>query len=213
MFGREHWLSIARDSDPDDLRESILSGYKTGKPFTPYFPTIQFPSPLAWALDFGCGIGRNFPFLKSIARHVAGFDLAPMIERCRALATVDVDCLTSHWEEISSRRFDLIFASLVLQHIEPEAYTSYLQDSARMSPVAYVLTRIEDDFGSNVLRIIAETGLFDAGECIQVDHDPDTHQLRVLGRKSLTEAWQGPAGAHYEVLLRSRVFVDEGQDE
>jgi 2-polyprenyl-3-methyl-5-hydroxy-6-metoxy-1,4-benzoquinol methylase len=211
MAGKEHWLSVARDSDPENLRESILSGYKTGKPFTPYFPTIPFPSPIEWALDFGCGIGRNFPFLKSIARRVAGFDLQPMIERCRTLATVEVECLTARWEEISSRRFDLIFASLVLQHIEPEAYTSYLRDFARMSPSVYVLTRIEDDFGSNVLSIINDTGLFDAGECVQVDHDPDTHQLRVLGRKSLTEARQGPVGAHYEVLLRSKVLMDSSQ--
>jgi SAM-dependent methyltransferase len=208
MAGREHWLAIARDSNPDDLRESILSGYKTGKPFTPYIPIIPLPSPLGWALDFGCGIGRNFPFLRSIARNLAGFDLQPMIERCRMLATEKAEVLTAQWEEVTARRFDLIFASLVLQHIEPEVYRSYLQDFARISPALYVLTRIEDDFGSNVLRIIAETGLFEAGECVEVDHDPDTHQLRVLGRKSLTEAWQGPAGAHYEALLRSRTFMD-----
>jgi SAM-dependent methyltransferase len=212
MAGREHWLAIARNPDPDDLRESILSGYKMGKPFTPYVPTIALPSPLGWALDFGCGIGRNFPFLKSRALYVAGFDLEPMIERCRALATDEVEFLTADWEEVTSRRFDLIFASLVLQHIEPEAYRSYLLDFARISPALYVLTRIEDDFGSNVLRAIAETGLFDAGECVEVDHDPDTHQLRVLGRRSLTEAWQGPQGAHYETLLRSRVFVNESRD-
>ncbi|HUQ30466.1 MAG TPA: class I SAM-dependent methyltransferase [Pyrinomonadaceae bacterium] len=211
MAGREHWLTIARGSNPDDLRESILSGYKTGKPFTPYVPTIALPSPLEWTLDFGCGIGRNFPFLKTRARRVAGFDLEPMIERCRALATDEVELLTAHWEEVTSRRFDLIFASLVLQHIEPEVYRSYLLDFARISPALYVLTRIEDDFGSNVLRAIAETGLFDAGVCVEVDHDPDIHQLRVLGRKSLTEAWRGPQGAHYETLLRSKVFVNESR--
>jgi SAM-dependent methyltransferase len=213
MAGREHWLAIARGSNPDDLRESILSGYKAGKPFTPYVPTLALPSPIGWTLDFGCGIGRNFPFLKSRAPHVAGFDLEPMIERCRALATDDVEFLTAHWEEVTSRRFDLVFASLVLQHIEPEVYRSYLQDFARISPALYVLTRIEGDFGSNVLRVIAETELFDAGECVEVDHDPDTHQLRVIGRKSLTEAWRGPGGAHYETLLRSRIFVDESRSE
>jgi 2-polyprenyl-3-methyl-5-hydroxy-6-metoxy-1,4-benzoquinol methylase len=210
MLGKEHWLSIARESAPDDLRESILSGYKTGKPFTPYYPTIELPSPLKWALDFGCGIGRNFPFLKSISTHVAGFDLPPMIERCRALADVEIDLLTANWEEVTARRFSLVVASLVLQHIEPEVYGAFLRDFARLSPAVYLLTRREDDFGSNVLGAIADTGLFDAGECVEVEHDPATHQLRVLGRKSLHEACRGTGVAHYEVLLRSRVFAQEG---
>jgi SAM-dependent methyltransferase len=207
MVGREHWLSVALKLDPDDLRESILSGYKTGKPFTPYFPTLQLPSTLSSVLDFGCGIGRNFTFLNSIAAHVVGFDLAPMIERCRTLASAKVELLTARWEEVVARRFDLIFASLVLQHMEPDTYRSYLQDFARLAPKVYLLTRIEDDFGSNVLRVVAETGLFDAGECAEVDHDAETHQLRVLGRRSLKLACEGPGGAHYEVLLRSKVFA------
>jgi SAM-dependent methyltransferase len=207
MVGREHWLSVAQRLDADDLRESILSGYKAGKPFTPYFPTLQFTSPLTWALDFGCGIGRNFPFLNSVARRVVGFDLAPMIDRCRALATDKVELLTASWEEVVALRFDLVFASLVLQHIEPDTYRSYLRDFAGLSPAIYLLTRVEDDFGSNVLRIVDETGLFDAGECVEVDHDADTHQLRVLGHRSLAQACEGPGGAHYEVLLRSKVFA------
>jgi hypothetical protein len=142
--------------------------------------------------------------LKSISRHVAGFDLPPMIERCRALADAEVDLLTASWEEVTARRFSLVFASLVLQHIEPEAYGSYLRDFARISPAVYLLTRREDDFGSNVLSAVADSGLFDAGECVEVDHDPVTNQLRVLGRKSLLEACRGTGVAHYEVLLRSR---------
>lgn len=207
MLGREHWLAVARDSDADDLRESILSGYKTGKPFTPYVPTLQFPSHLASVLDFGCGIGRNFPFLKTVASSVVGFDLPPMIERCRALATSPIAQLTARWEEVTAQRFDLIFASLVLQHLEPETCDAYLRDFARVSPILYLLTRVVDDFGSSVLRTIAETELFDAGECVQVEHDPATHQLMILGRKSLADASAGPGGAHYELLLRSRIYA------
>jgi hypothetical protein len=48
MSGRDHWLSIARSTDPDDIREHIitgfiLTGFKAGKPFTPYVPTIALP--------------------------------------------------------------------------------------------------------------------------------------------------------------------------
>ena len=44
MAGRDHWLSIARSTDPDDIREHILTGFKDGKPFTPYVPTIPLPT-------------------------------------------------------------------------------------------------------------------------------------------------------------------------
>lgn len=203
MPGLDDWLSVARSADPDELRERILTGYKSGKPFTPYVPTIALPSPIDWMLDFGCGVGRNFSHLKTISRHVAGFDLPPMIERCRKLAAVPIDLLTDDWNEVRIRRFDVIVAALVLQHIEPAMCRSYLVDFARMAPVVYVLTRARSDFDTNVLDLIIETALFDAEECIKVDHDPQTHQLKILGRMRLDEIRQAAEAGHYEVLLRS----------
>ena len=208
MPGLDDWLSVARSADPDDLRESILSGFKSGKPFTPYVPTIALPAPIDHLLDFGCGVGRSFPYLKTIARHVTGFDLPPMIERCRTLAGEAVDLLIDDWDEARNHRFDVIVAALVLQHIEPVMCRSYLVDFARMAPVIYLLTRVQDDFGTNVLDLVAATALFDAGACIGVDHDPATHQLKILGRKPLDEVRQSADTGHYEVLLRSKVWVD-----
>jgi hypothetical protein len=36
MAGIDDWLSVARVDDPDDVRERILTGYRDGKPFTPW---------------------------------------------------------------------------------------------------------------------------------------------------------------------------------
>ena len=168
MAGIDDWLSVARADDPDDVRERILTGYRDGKPFTPYVPTLAMPASVTTVLDFGCGLGRNFPYLTSIAREVVGFDLPPMIERCRTVGTHPVACLTSDWPEVLTRRFDLIVATLVLQ-------------------------------------LVADTGLFDAGECVEVEHDPGTNQLRVLGREAFDTLRAAEDGGHYEVLLRSRV--------
>ena len=46
MPGLDDLLSLARTADPDELREHILTGYKSGKPFTPYIPTLPLPSPI-----------------------------------------------------------------------------------------------------------------------------------------------------------------------
>lgn len=204
MAGREHWLSIARSSDPDDIREHILTGFKAGKPFTPYVPTIVLPTNVDRVLDFGCGVGRTFPFLRTIARHITGFDLPPMIEQCRALATERADALEDDWSAVRQRPFDLIVAVLVLHHIEPPACRAYLDDFARMSPAVYLLSRADSDFGTNVFAEIAATGRYEADECVEVDHDPETHQLRVLGRQSFGATCAPGARGHYEVLLRSK---------
>jgi len=204
MAGVQDWLSAADTDDPDELRERILTGYRDGKPFTPYVPTLALPSSLGRVLDFGCGLGRNFPYLTSIAREVTGFDLPPMIARCRTMADHPVTCLTSDWDEIRRSGFDLIVATLVLQHIDTDACRAYLEDFARLSPATYLLTRVRSDFDVNVLEIVASSGRFEAGPCVEVDHDPETHQLRILGGASFDDVRRLETGGHYEVLLQSR---------
>jgi SAM-dependent methyltransferase len=208
MPGLNEWLSVARSADAEDVRERILSGYKDGKPFTPYVPTIALPSPADRVLDFGCGLGRNFPYLRTVAHHITGFDLPPMIERFRTVAGDAVDTLSADWNDLRENRFDLIFAALVLQHIEPEACQLYLMDFLRMAPAVYLLTRADNDFGPNVIDLIAQTGGFEAGDCALVDHDPGTNQLRVLGHDSF-DALRRAGNGHCEVLLRSKVFRPE----
>ena len=201
--GINEWQSVATNAGADDLREHILTGYKSGKPFTPYVPTIPVPSSIDWVLDFGCGVGRSFPYLKSIARHVVGFDLPPMIVRCRGLASAPVDLLSDNWALASSRRFDMIFAALVLQHVEPDVCRRYLADFARIAPVTYLLTRLQSDFDENVLAIVADSRLFDVEACAEVEHDASTHTLRQVGQPSFTAISRAADNRHYEVRLRS----------
>ena len=206
MAGRNDWLTVAREAPADDLRERILTGFKDGKPFTPYRPTIDLPSGVHTVLDFGCGLGRNFPFLRELAARITGFDLPPMIERCRELAPVPADELASEWARVRTRSFDLIFATLVLQHVEPDSCRAYLADFARIAPAVYLLTRIDSDFGTKVLDDVAGVKEFESGACVQVDHDSTTHQLRALGRRTFEEVRaSGQPGEHYEVLLTAKV--------
>ena len=202
MPGRHEWSEIA-EGDADELRERILTGFKAGKPFTPYVPTIELPAPIDAVLDFGCGLGRNFPYLKTVATRVEGYDLPPMIERCRALAPERVDHLSGDWVDVRTRRYGLVFASLVLQHIDTGECRRYLADFAAMAPHVYLLTRTRTDFGAVMLQLVADSGLYPTGTCRIVDHDPATHQLRVVGDRSFEEARQSPDDVHYEMLLRA----------
>jgi len=204
MPGRDDWMAVADTADSEEIRERILTGYKDGKPFTPYVPIVPLPFNIGRVLDFGCGLGRNFSYLKRTARSVAGFDLPPMIEQCRRHASDEVDFLSSDWTEVRVRRFDLIFASLVLQHVESDSLRTFLVDFAGMAPAVYLLTPTRTDFGENLLDIIAATGRFEPGECVDVDHDPVTHQLRVLGRMSFDAARRAGHERYFEMLLRSK---------
>lgn len=205
MPGADEWLAAARADDPDELREKILTGFKSGKPFTPYLPTVSLPIPLERVLDFGCGLGRNFPLLAQLAPKVVGFDLPPMIARCRDQALPAALRLDDDWPRLTEERFDLVYASLVLQHIETDTCRAYLHDFAAMAPHLYLLTRVSTDFHANVLALVDETGRFDEPECTLVEHDPRTHQLRALGRVSFAGARQSAGHEHYEVVLRRRV--------
>jgi SAM-dependent methyltransferase len=202
----DEWTELAATATEDDLRERILTGFKDGKPFTPYIPTLALPAPLEVVLDFGCGLGRNFPYLRSVAARVVGFDLPPMVDRCRALMPDAADLLTSDWGAVTGMRFDLVFASLVLQHVPEATCRDAVAHFARMAPATYLLARGQGDFGFSALDLVAASGLFDAGECRIVDHDPATHQLRVLGALPFDEARSAEDPRHFEVLLHSRTY-------
>ena len=57
-----------------------------------------------------------------------------------------------------------------------------------MASHVYLLTRTQTDFGLNLLQLVAEAETFDAGDCVIVEHDSGTHQLRVVGRTSFDHA-------------------------
>jgi len=206
MLKRDEWAELAATASDEDLRERILTGFKSGKPFTPYFPTLPLPESIASVLDFGCGLGRNFSYLTTVAARVVGFDLPEMIARVRKLVPHGAVVLSSDWDALRAMRFDLIFASLVLQHVPEDWCRRVVADFARMAPATYLLARGQGDFGFNALDLAVSSGDFDPGECRVVDHDSETHQLRVLGTVPFDTALAADDPRHFEVLLHSRVF-------
>ena len=66
-------------------------------------------------------------------------------------------------------------------------------------------TRADSDFGTNVLEEVSATGLYDVNDCVEVEHDSETHQLRALGRVPFDTARAADARGHYETLIRARI--------
>lgn len=197
------WAELAATASETELKDRILTGFKNGKPFTPYVPTLALPA-VQSVLDFGCGLGRNFPYLATIASEVVGYDLPEMIERCRTASPVPVHLLTGDWNGVIGMHFDLVFASLVLQHIPTPQIERYAADIARLAPLTYLLSRGTTDGGDNVFDILVRSSLFELSDCTEVEHDPVTHGLRVIGPASIEQARRQGNGAHYEVLMRPR---------
>jgi len=70
-----------------------------------------------------------------------------------------------------------------------------------MAPAIYVLTRLQSDFGENVLGLVAESGLYEVTECAEVEHDLQTNELREVRPRSFDEVSRATDNGHYEVLL------------
>ena len=205
VLGNDHWRRVATAARLEDVQEAILTGYLDGKPFWPYAPVLEMPGPLDRILDFGCGLGRNFPYLRSVANRVVGFDLPEMIERCRCESLPDRVELVSDWHQVRRQRFDCVFACHVLQHIEPEALLStYIPDFATIAPWTYVLSRGRSDFGGGVFGLIAATGALSGSICNVVEHDPVTHGLKLCNTVPAKEASLLADNRHYEMLLAPR---------
>jgi hypothetical protein len=114
--------------------------------------------------------------------------------------------LSSDWEHVLAMRVDLVFASLVLQHMPEDWCRTVLADFARMAPATYVLARGEGDFGFSALDLAARGGEVDTPDCRVVDHDPATRQLRVTGSARYGDARGADDPRHFEVLLQSRLY-------
>lgn len=197
MSGTEHWRQVA-SLDDAAVREAILSGYRNGKPFAPYIPTIDI-GPAARVLDFGCGLGRNFPYLTTIAQQVVGYDVAEMIQRARAEPSPAAVALEDDWAAVREQRFDLAFASLVFQHIEPAELERYLDDIFVIAPRCYVLSRGRHDFGGSTMQYLR--GRVALPDGVLVEHDPRTSGLMQVGLISGAEIAELDDDRHFEIVI------------
>ena len=138
-----------------------------------------------------------------------------MIERLEsdepALAS-SVRLISSDWAAIKERRYDLVVATLVFQHVFERELITYLGDIAAMSPYLWVETRSwNDDRRKSNLEIIRDTGLYEvkhlgleAGGSGNIDEliglDSEFHCAMLLESKRF-KAGEPPATGTRETIL------------
>lgn len=90
------------------------------------------------ALDFGCGVGRLTGALNDFFGAVTGVDIAePMLARARTLYADRPGCtfLANDLPDLSifgDGTFDLVYSSLVLQHMPRDLAAGYLREFVRI---------------------------------------------------------------------------------
>lgn len=122
-----------------DVEEFLTTGRAEVDASLQHLSRLGVPGPFANALDLGAGAGR---LTQALARHagaVVGVDIsAPMLATARALDRTAGRCefLLNEKNDLSllgARRFDLVYSSLVLQHLPPPAATAMLGELCRVT--------------------------------------------------------------------------------
>lgn len=163
-----HWTNVSDISDLE-LVERVLTGTKRMSDFHANYGDIakmKLPhgKPVE-ILDFGSGPLRNtigFLNLDPVWR-VTAFDNDAMLARgvgfFTTIVTGNEDRLTveSDWTKVSHRKFDVVYAALVFQHIKEHYLRGYLKWLQGMTPALYVNSRrVLDDQKTSVWQIVQD---------------------------------------------------------
>jgi SAM-dependent methyltransferase len=170
-----NWDEIAGAGEVHDVKKKITGNMAAWRPnFCPPALSYAFEyavdeyandfNPMATALDFGCGLGRNSPLLKRHFPDLIGVDLPEMIARLqtepsfRRYRKVFPSLATA----AESENFCLIYESVVLQHIiDGDFIAKMLAPLASLKPLrTFVsLTNVARDDAPHV-AVLKQMGWF-----------------------------------------------------
>lgn len=182
---KSFWESLVKENAGD----AILTGYVGDlKDMPVYDDVLKLIQPeeghVQYALDFGCGVGRNSVALSKVYHRVIGFDLPNMVSIIPEENKFSNIIYESDWDKVKTISYDLVLASLVFQHIHDDELNKYLAELDTERLVLHSRTWM-DDTGTEVLTIVNR--YFNI-EHIEYQKDPNgntnDHFLAVLRRKN-----------------------------
>jgi SAM-dependent methyltransferase len=128
----------ARKGGRWDLREFNATGRAEITSALEYLDRLGLCRRRERALDFGCGVGRLTVALAAEFGEATGVDISrPMLEQAARINGADGRCRYVHNDSADLRAFpdasfDLVYSSLVLQHIPPALARGYVAEFVRV---------------------------------------------------------------------------------
>lgn len=182
-MSKDIWLNANKENAGD----LILTGYSGDLKDMPIYPEVMALTKSSdghrqYALDFGCGIGRNtLPLSKDYHRAI-GYDLPSMLSLVPEENKYENIIYESDWNKIKNIEFDLVLASLVFQHIEDSELDSYLQDLNKMTDKLVLHSRTWiDHSNTEVLSIVEKYFIITSIDYTRNPNNPiDDHFIATL---------------------------------
>ena len=186
-MGKDVWLEANKETAGD----LILTGYMGEFKDMPVYDEVMSltkssKGKMQYALDFGCGVGRNTVFLSKDYHKVIGYDLSNMLELVPEENKASNIFYESDWNNVKKFRFDLVLASLVFQHIEDAELDSYLLDLSQIADRLVLHSRTWiDHSGSQVLPIVEKYFIINTIEYSKDPNNPvDDHFIATFIKKA-----------------------------
>ena len=155
-YQRKYWTDFASNASKDVLCKDLHASWDAqSQKYTSHceipeecLSILKANTPMKSVLDFGVGMGRNSEYLKSLYFKYKGYDTEPMVKNLLSLNILNPDSqsVTFNFAEIENSKFDLIYESVVMQHMPPEELLYILNKLSYVSPYLFSSTRVYNDF-------------------------------------------------------------------
>ena len=186
-MSKDIWQAANKETAGD----LILTGYSGPLKDMPVYDEVMSLTKssvghMQYALDFGCGVGRNTVVLSKDYHRVIGFDLPNMLDLVPDENRLSNIIYEHDWNKVKKVEFDLVLASLVFQHIEDSELESYLQDLSQITDRLVLHSRTWiDHSASQVLPIVEKYFIIDTIEYSKDPNNPiDDHFIARLNKRA-----------------------------
>jgi SAM-dependent methyltransferase len=183
--------SIWLEANKETAGDLILTGYIGPLKDMPVYNEVisltkSSVGNMQYALDFGCGIGRNTVVLSKDYNRAIGFDFPNMLDLVPDENKLSNIIYEHDWNKVKKVHFDLVLASLVFQHIEDSELDSYLKDLSQMTDRLVLHSRTWiDHSASQVLPIVEKYFIIDTIEYSRDPNNPiDDHFIATLNKRA-----------------------------
>ena len=206
FYQKTYWLNFAQNPDKDLISKDLHGSWDKSKQAYTEHTTIdpkhldilKKDTGMNRVLDFGVGMGRNRPYLKTLFSEVHGFDTEPMVKNFKSKNPSESD-IFYEFDDVLKFKYDVVYESVVMQHIPPQEVIYRLYQISSISRYFVSWTRSYNDylrnfqhkkFGVNIASLISSLDAFEVVDC----------SMQLSEAKNLMDE------THYKILYKSKNF-------